>query len=186
MKRFRMVCRAIPRSRLDPLMWPACAEFARPQQQWYTFIFYALSLAFTKMAILLLYMRILTRGYVRKISYAVLAAVVICNIWVLVSLLIQCIPLQAVWDSSVQGWCLPSQDIGLLNSLLHIVTDFAIFALPIPAVLSLKMARNQKISVVALFGVGFLCVEYPLSPTLRSTADGSLGSVSSRLSASST
>ncbi len=165
-------------------MWSACAEFARPQQQWYTFIFYGLSLAFTKMAILLLYMRILTRGYVRKISYAILATVVICNTWVLVSLLIQCIPLQAIWDPSVQGWCLPNQDIGLLNSILHIITDFAIFALPIPAVLSLKMARNQKISVIALFGVGFLCVEHPLSPTLRPTADGSPGSVLSRSSAS--
>ncbi|KAJ4294684.1 hypothetical protein N0V88_004914 [Collariella sp. IMI 366227] len=121
-------------------------------QQWYTFIFYGLSLAFTKMAILLLYMRILIVGYVRLASYVVLAAVVICNVWVLVSLLLQCIPLQAAWDLNVKGWCFPPELTGLINSVLHVITDFAIFALPIPALSTLKMARNQKICVIALFG----------------------------------
>lgn len=117
-----------------------------------------MSLAFTKMAILFLYMRILDRGFVRLASNFVLGIVVVSNLWVLVSFFIQCIPLQAVWDPTVRGWCLPNPQAGMVNSILHVVTDFLIFVLPIRSVWGLKMRWSQKISVICLFGIGFMCV----------------------------
>lgn len=41
-----------------------------------------------------------------------------------------------------------------LASVVNVVTDFAILALPIQPVLSLQLARSQKIQVLGIFMLG--------------------------------
>ncbi|KAK5652229.1 hypothetical protein OQA88_10726 [Cercophora sp. LCS_1] len=125
------------------------------KEQWYTFLFYTMSLAFTKLSILVLYTRILVHGPLRIANLVVLAIVTACNIWVFISICIQCIPLQAVWDPTVKGWCLGLAG-ALGNSILHIVTDFMIFVLPLPALINLKIHRKQKIGLIVIFCLGFV------------------------------
>jgi hypothetical protein len=125
------------------------------QEQWYTFVLYLSSLILTKISILLLYSRILVQGTMRNLYYATFAIVMISNIWVIISAFIQCIPLQAVWDRSVQGWCL-GNSASEGNSILHIITDFLIFLIPIPVVVRLKMGRKQKMGLLGVFLIGFV------------------------------
>ena len=125
------------------------------QEQFYTFIFYTMSLACAKFSILCLYMRLLVHGTQRIVNYVLLAFVVICNVWVFINQFIQCIPLQAVWDPNVKGTCL-GLAVNIGNSVLHVVTDFFIFLLPIPALVKLRINKKQKIGLLIVFSIGFL------------------------------
>jgi len=127
-------------------------------EQWYSFLFYTMSLSFTKMSILFLYLRVMVHGPMRIINLVVLGIVVVCNIWSFISNFVSCIPLEAGWDSSIQGTCL-GVAVSLANSVIHVITDFIIFLLPLPVILKLKINKKQKIGLVAVFSLGFLvCV----------------------------
>lgn len=126
-------------------------------------LLYATSLSCTKISILLLYRRFLLVGWARVSSNIVLAIVLACNIWVMVTSFIDCIPLEAVWDRTVEGKCL-SIPVKVGNSYAHVITDFMIFFLPIPFVIALKLPGRQKIGLMLVFCVGFVCVQVcPLS-----------------------
>jgi len=114
-----------------------------------------MSLAFAKVSILFLYMRILVYGPQRIANYVVLAIVIACNVWVFINQFIQCIPLEAVWNPEVKGTCL-GLAVSIGNSVLHIITDFLIFLLPIPALAKLKINKKQKIGLLLVFSLGFL------------------------------
>ena len=114
-----------------------------------------MSLAFAKISILFLYMRIMLHGPQRIANYVLLGVVVACNVWVFISNFIHCIPLEALWNPEVKGTCL-GVDVTISNSVLHIVTDFFIFLLPIPALAKLNINRNQKIGLLVVFSLGFL------------------------------
>ena len=118
-------------------------------------MFYTMSLAFTKVSILILYMRILVYGWMRIANWVVLGIVMACNIWVFIGTFISCIPLDAAWNPLVPGKCL-GLAFSLGNSVMHVITDFLIFALPLPAILGIKLPRRQKIGLLLVFSLGFL------------------------------
>jgi hypothetical protein len=91
----------------------------------------------------------------RIANYTVLAVVMVCNLWVFISTFISCIPLEAVWNPAVKGKCLGVAN-SLSNTIVHIVTDFVIFVLPLPVLLKLKMNLKRKIGLVLVFSLGFL------------------------------
>ncbi len=132
----------------DPLL-------VRPQEQFYSLLFYVISLALAKVSIIFLYMRVMTHGVQRIAVYVLLGVIVVCNVWAVISQLIQCIPIEANWNPNVQGTCF-GLVLGKSSSILHIVTDFFIFVLPIPTLLTLKIHKKQKIGLLAVFSLGFL------------------------------
>lgn len=109
------------------------------------------------MSILLLYRRFMLLGLARLCNTIVLATVVACSLWVVVSSFIACVPLVAVWDSSVGGFCLPFE-VNISSAYLHIATDFVILLLPIPVVVKLSLPWQQKVGLVLVFAVGFVYV----------------------------
>ncbi len=125
------------------------------QKQFYSLLFHTISLGITKMSILCLYMRVMVYGAPRIAVYVVLGFTMMCNSWVLVASFIQCIPLEALWDSDVEGSCLGNA-VTIGSSIIHIITDFIIFALPIPTLASLRIHRRQKIGLLGVFSIGFL------------------------------
>jgi len=46
--------------------------------------------------------------------------------------------------------------IPLGNSVLHVLTDFMIFLLPIPALVNLRVPRRAKVALLGVFSLGFL------------------------------
>jgi hypothetical protein len=93
----------------------------------------------------------------RIANMVVLGIVALCNLWVVVASCIQCIPLEAVWNPNVHGWCLDRSRV-TSNIIIHIVTDFMIFALPLPALWKLNIYWKQKTALIAVFSLGFLYV----------------------------
>lgn len=141
--------------RIPPRARHRVAADTSAQESWYTFLFYAFSLSATKLSILILYSKILTHGVMRILLYIVTGLVVLVNVWVIISEFIVCIPLEANWDTRVEGRCL-GLVVQLGNSILHIVTDFIIFSLPVPAIIMLRLHWKQKLGVLAVFILGFV------------------------------
>jgi len=115
-----------------------------------------LSLTCTKMSILVLYTHILQHGVMRIANFALVGLVAATSLWAVISSFITCIPLQTLWDPNVPGNCLSIAEIGKANSILHIVTDFAIFMLPLPIIVPLKMHWKQKVGLLFVFVLGFV------------------------------
>ncbi|KAK0634237.1 hypothetical protein B0T17DRAFT_297 [Bombardia bombarda] len=129
-------------------------------------LFYNLSLCFTKISILLLYLRILvTFDYIRKATYITLAIVVIYNLWAFAVYFAMCIPLARAWDHNVKGSCRGATTWWAVASL-HIITDFMIFLLPIPVVTTMTIPRRQKAGLLLAFAMGFFVCLVSLLRTL--------------------
>lgn len=119
-------------------------------------MFYQLSLACSKVSIILLYIRVLTYDYARRAAYLVLAIVVIYNVLGFISSMTLCIPIEALWDPSVPGKCHAGPVYMWLAIGFHIGTDFLIFLLPIPVVLRMTVSLKQKLILILIFSLGLL------------------------------
>ena len=128
---------------------------------WYTVLWYMLSLLFTKISILLLYLRILRYQHARYAVYAILIIVVATNgAWTLATVVTACTPLKAFWHpemlltSGSKASCRPT-GYWLANTALHIATDVLLYLLPLPVSLKLKMKARQKLGLYAVLVLGF-------------------------------
>lgn len=116
-----------------------------------------LSLLFTKISILLLYIRILSYQHARYAVYAIMAIVILTNgIWTFVTVMTACLPLHAFWDrtSAPDAWCRPLV-WWYANTGLHIATDVLLYVLPLPVIVNLQVKLRQKIALYAVFALGF-------------------------------
>ncbi|CAI4214399.1 unnamed protein product [Parascedosporium putredinis] len=133
-------------------------EGAMPKYLLYSFInviFYQLSLCFSKISILFLYIRVLTYNYARRAAYILLAIVIIYNTLGFISSMTLCRPLRAYWDFTItEKKCHPVSFMWAAIGL-HIGTDFLIFLLPMPVILGMNLPRGQKIGLVVVFALGF-------------------------------
>lgn len=122
-------------------------------------IFYNISLTLTKISIVLLYLR-LFQGTERRWIFTVLGMVILYGLWVFCVSTFNCNPISAAWDlTAVNPRCLPKAPIWFTNASLNIITDFAIFLLPIPVIKKLNLPKRHKIGVVGVFAVGFfICI----------------------------
>ncbi|KAK0652592.1 hypothetical protein B0T16DRAFT_322483 [Cercophora newfieldiana] len=122
---------------------------------WYTILWYMLSLLFTKISILLLYIRILSYQHARYAVYVILAIVILANgIWTLATVVTACLPLNAFWDRTiVDAWCRPLV-WWYANTGLHIATDVLLYVLPLPVIVNLQIKLRQKIVLYAVFALG--------------------------------
>ncbi|KAK4238677.1 hypothetical protein C8A03DRAFT_14885 [Achaetomium macrosporum] len=120
---------------------------------------YNLSLCFTKLSILLLYLRVLTPENARKVTWATIGIVAIYNAWALAMYLTMCIPLHKMWEGpSVPGYCHPDS-VWWALTYLHIVTDFMIFVIPVPVVVGMTLPTRQKAGLLVVFTMGlFVCL----------------------------
>ncbi len=117
---------------------------------------YNAGLSLVKVSILLQYRRIFTTRYMRHatlISLIIIYAQGITNIFLHAMI---CMPIQMLWDLSVEGKCLAHIPTYFTPAALNIFTDFAIFALPLPVIRSLQLPRRPKFIHYCIFAIGFL------------------------------
>lgn len=68
-------------------------------------------------------------------------------------------PISSYWDLTADHRdCIPEGPPLVVQSTLNVVTDFMIYALPIPTLFSLSLPWNQRIGLVVLFSVGGVIV----------------------------
>ncbi|GAB1309882.1 Rhodopsin domain-containing protein [Madurella fahalii] len=139
---------------LDPTDTESAIAWGR--SAWYGILFYNLSLCFSKVSILLLYIHLFSFKWARTAGQVLLVIVILSNIYMMLVTFTACIPLQSYWDFTLTKRYCHSQSIWWSNTGLHMVTDFLIFLLPMPVVWSIKLPRRQKLILSCVFGFGFL------------------------------
>ncbi|KAL2150964.1 hypothetical protein VTH82DRAFT_6062 [Thermothelomyces myriococcoides] len=123
---------------------------------WYGLLFYPLTLAFSKMAILLLYIHLFAFKWARKAGQVLFGVVIISHIYMTIVAFTACIPLESYWDFTItKKYCHP-QSMWWSSTGLHMATDYLIFLLPMPVVWTIRLPRRQKFALSCVFGFGFI------------------------------
>lgn len=111
---------------------------------------------FIKLAFLLQYYRVLA---VQRMHIVYLVAIFIVGGWSLSQLLVGifiCTPIRGFWDSTANAKCIPNIPQWYINAAGNIITDVAVFTLPLPAIWKLNLVKGQKMILLGIFSLGFL------------------------------
>ncbi|KAK3681816.1 hypothetical protein B0T22DRAFT_349428, partial [Podospora appendiculata] len=121
-------------------------------------VFYCAALFTIKMTFLFQYYRVLG---IQKMRMVYIGAMVVVGGWGLSQLLVGifiCSPIEGFWDSTVPAKCIPNIPQWYINAAGNIITDVAVFVLPLPAIWKLKMRRQYKFLLLGVFCLGFFTV----------------------------
>ncbi|KAL8920327.1 MAG: hypothetical protein Q9208_006298 [Pyrenodesmia sp. 3 TL-2023] len=131
-------------------------------------VVYKIVVGFTKISILILYLRIFTSKPFRLACYINLGIVAIFTIGSTIATILQCIPTKAAWDKTVvDATCINSAAFWYAFAVINIITDAIILFLPVRQVLRLHLDRREKIGLLALFSLGAFVT---VSSVIRATA----------------
>ncbi|KAJ0160236.1 hypothetical protein CTA2_8324, partial [Colletotrichum tanaceti] len=116
---------------------------------------YQVAFPLIKATFLLQYRRVFPLPAFQKLCDVFLLFIVAFGISQVVSLCLACIPLRSLWDLTVPGRCIDFLDWWLIGSSISLVSDVAIFVMPIPLLRTVPLPLKQKIVLMAMFGLGF-------------------------------
>ncbi|KAF2098225.1 hypothetical protein NA57DRAFT_66600 [Rhizodiscina lignyota] len=115
---------------------------------------------FVKMSILVSYLRIAPeKSLFRRLVWGTFGLIVLCGIVFLALLFTQCVPISSYWNFLADpGDCIPEGPPLVAQTVINVLTDAMIYALPMPTLFHLKLPALQRIGLMALFGVGALII----------------------------
>lgn len=117
---------------------------------------YCVAIMFTKLSILLLYLRLSPSRKFCVGVYSLMAVAVGYNIASVFANMFSCSPIAGSWDLSIKATCMDRPVFYYINAGLNISTDFAILILPVKLLWKLQMPKRQKYSVLGIFLAGGL------------------------------
>jgi hypothetical protein len=116
-----------------------------------------ITLASTKISVLVLYLRIFPHKSVRYAAFATIGMIALSTTIIFFMTVFSCHPVAFFWDRDIRGGtCLNVNKLAYANSAMSIIQDLLIVALPLPVLVKLNMGRNRKIGVGFMFAVGSL------------------------------
>ena len=84
-----------------------------------------------------------------------LAIVVIYGACTVLGSVLACTPVSSFWNrNNRQGHCINLMAFWFTNASFNIVSDIAIWTLPMPVLKSLQLPRRQKYSLILVFALG--------------------------------
>ncbi|KAF4634024.1 hypothetical protein G7Y89_g4084 [Cudoniella acicularis] len=125
-------------------------------------ILFFVAIAITKISILFFYLRIFWCD--KKVVLGCNVGFTLIFLWLIANFLLaflNCRPVEYYWDKTIPGGTCPISTLTVDFSTTgsNIFTDIFIMALPIPALIKLKIGRNQKIGISLTFLLGcFVCI----------------------------
>ncbi|KAK4148785.1 hypothetical protein C8A00DRAFT_19442 [Chaetomidium leptoderma] len=121
-------------------------------------VLYCSALLFLKLTFLFQYYRVLA---VQKMRNIYIGSIIVVGGWALSQVLVGifiCTPIAGFWDSTLDATCMPNIPQWYINAAGNIITDVAVFVLPLPAIWSLQLARPSRIILLFIFSLGFFTV----------------------------
>jgi hypothetical protein len=110
----------------------------------------------TKISILLLYLRIFPNKLFR-FTIIIFLVYMVCHLLAfIIVVILQCVPVDAVWDLTIPAKCLNTVAITYAGAALSIVEDLAIVFLPIFVLKDLNLTTRKKIALGLMFALGSL------------------------------
>ncbi|KAI4173150.1 MAG: hypothetical protein LQ343_003077 [Gyalolechia ehrenbergii] len=144
---------------LDPAVEESLAEVKFVQASFISWLaLYGASVALSKGAILLLYLRVFTTNNrwftiaVRVIGFFVSAT----GITTIVGSIFQCTPIARNWDQNLPGKCIDKLDFSRYIAIPNVITGLAMLVLPLPMVWRLNVTIQQKVALTATFLHGII------------------------------
>ncbi|KAK8198725.1 hypothetical protein M8818_006592 [Zalaria obscura] len=127
---------------------------------WASIWLYNLSLTFTKISIIMQYLRIFIGTKFRIACWVMFGVVVVYSFWTFFSSIFSCTPVAYFWDKNVAGGhCLDQYVVWFVNAGINIATDFLTMLLPMPVLKNLMLPKRQKIALMLVFALaGFVCI----------------------------
>lgn len=120
-------------------------------------IFYHTAVNLVRVSILFQYHRLFQHLLaVRVCIYVVGVATLGAMAWGVFGIVFLCRPVHKYWQGSVPGRCMDAEDHFWSCSLMGIVLDCIIWALPMPVLGRLRLRRRQKVGLLVPFGLGLL------------------------------
>ncbi|KAL5584177.1 hypothetical protein FOVSG1_015528 [Fusarium oxysporum f. sp. vasinfectum] len=122
-------------------------------------VVYNIATCLVKTGILFQYRRVFALPTIQRITlYGIIFMVAWTVVIAFLNILV-CVPVAKFWDSNLPGRCLDPLTIWYAVAGFNLVTDIAIFCLPLPVIKSLNLPQRQKIMLFAIFSLGFFtCV----------------------------
>ena len=123
---------------------------------------YTASATFIKLSLLTFFIRLSTGAKFLALVYVVVFIVISFGISSIATVLLQCLPLSALWDAEkmATAHCIRVTDFYYANAAINITTDVMILLLPLKILWGLHMPLRQRISLCGLFGLGGLYVTF--------------------------
>ncbi len=117
---------------------------------------YKVSVCLTKVATILLYLRIfISRGF-RVAAFIAMGVIVAWSIGGIFATIFQCVPVAGSWDKSADASCIDKGKFWVAYAVMNILTDVMVLALPIPVILKLQLKTREKVLLCAMFLLGSL------------------------------
>ncbi|OAP65557.1 hypothetical protein AYL99_01529 [Fonsecaea erecta] len=121
---------------------------------WIAQLLYKFANGMTKISIVLLYLRIFPTRKFQILAWAVIAYVVAyCTAAVCTSIW-QCNPIAKAWKKTLPGHCIDIGKLWYANSVLTIVADLVLIAMPVNQIVRLKLPLSQKLGLIFVFSLG--------------------------------
>ena len=139
-------------------------------------IFYKLTINFTKLSILSLYLRIFTDHFCFRRACRTLVILVIgaCTSFTTATIF-QCSPVSKAWNRWTEGGtCVNIGVLWYTHAIYNIITDFTIVLMVPPVIFKLKLPTHQKLALTCIFGLGLIVCAASICrfTTLYSSANG--------------
>ncbi|KAL5044960.1 hypothetical protein BDW71DRAFT_94262 [Aspergillus fruticulosus] len=117
------------------------------------FTYFALSPAI-KISFVCFYRRVFAIQSFQWTSFAINTLIALWGAAIFVACGLQCRPLNAYWDHTVDGHCFDSNKFIIVNQVFNVLMDFAILALPIPMIWNLQRSWQDKLALNGVFAIG--------------------------------
>lgn len=109
---------------------------------------------FTKAAILIFYRRIFPQKWLHITIWVMLAVDVSYNLASMFATIMQCLPVEHQWDTSVPATCIKYFAVVIYSGVFSVVTDFIILGMPIPLIYTLQISKIKKQELMVVFSWG--------------------------------
>ncbi|CCF44076.1 integral membrane protein [Colletotrichum higginsianum] len=119
-------------------------------------ILYVLLLFIAKVSICALYARVFVDPKFRRKVRFVLYFFTGHFVLYLFLAALQCVPVQSVWDRTIEGRCLNLFAISYTGAAGSILEDILLIIMPIPELMKLQLGRQKKLALGFMFAVGSL------------------------------
>ncbi|PVH68737.1 hypothetical protein DL98DRAFT_379418, partial [Cadophora sp. DSE1049] len=135
-------------------------EWRKPYQQsmLVASITFSIAAMFIRLSLLFFYLRIIQNRAFRLVTYSMIAISIGFGISSVVANGFRCVPLKLLWDRTAKGSCFDVVNFYLANAGIHILTEFVIYALPMPTLWKLQMPTRQKLGICGLMGIGAVLI----------------------------
>ena len=124
---------------------------------------YILAVAFGKLTILAIYLRVFNSKPTLYTTYVLIGIVVAACFGSFIANIFQSLPVGCQWNPAAGENCHSFDILAYFRylSVPNIVTDVAILILPLPMIWQLKLSKSQKLGLTGVFLTGSMYVAVP-------------------------